>query len=108
MSLDELSKDKPTSKQPQLRPRLGKIPVAKRYCGLGRTRLYELAAKYAGLFRKSGSSTLVEFDILDKILDELPPADLKPIPVLHTAEATEKRRKTRRQRSRAAQTDLTP
>jgi hypothetical protein len=62
---------------PHLRPRFGKIPTAIAYSGFGRTRLYELAGKYAGLFRKADASTLVDFDILDDILDSLPKAEIK-------------------------------
>jgi hypothetical protein len=57
-----------------VRPRLGKIPAATAYSGRSRTRLYEWAAQYAGLFKKDGASTLVDFDILDEILDQLPDA----------------------------------
>jgi hypothetical protein len=57
-----------------VRPRLGKIPTAVAYSGRSRTRLYELADEYKGLFKKDGASTLVDFDILDQILDQLPDA----------------------------------
>jgi hypothetical protein len=57
-----------------VRPRLGKIPTAVAYSGRSRTRLYELAEQYEGLFKKDGASTLVDFDILDQILDRLPVA----------------------------------
>ena len=57
-----------------VRPRLGKIPTAVAYSGRSRTRLYELADEYKGLFKKDGASTLVDFDILDQILDQLPHA----------------------------------
>ena len=57
-----------------VRPRFGKIPTANAYSGLGRTSLYELAEQHQGLFKKYGTSTLVDFDILDQILDQLPDA----------------------------------
>jgi hypothetical protein len=57
-----------------VRPRLGKIPTASSYSGLGRTTLYGLAEQYQGLFKKYGAATLVDFDILDQILDQLPDA----------------------------------
>jgi hypothetical protein len=59
------------------RPRFMKIPGAMAYSSRGRTKLYEWAAKYAGLFRKDGASTIVDIDILDQILDGLPIAEIK-------------------------------
>jgi hypothetical protein len=56
--------------------RFGKIPDATSYSGIARTQLYELAARHKGLFRKNGTSTLVDFQILDRILDELPEAKI--------------------------------
>jgi hypothetical protein len=64
----EYPPDKPT------RPRFGKLPRAISYSGRPRSRLYEWAAQYPGLFRKDGDATLVDFDILDTILDALPVA----------------------------------
>jgi hypothetical protein len=61
-----------------MRPRMGKIAQAVTYSGRSRSRLYQLSAEYPGLFRKDGASTLVDFDILDRILDALPPAETKP------------------------------
>lgn len=58
-------------------PRFGKIPAAVHYSGFGRSKLYELAADNPGLFRKSGASTLVDFDVLDGILNNLPLAVIK-------------------------------
>jgi hypothetical protein len=60
------------------RPRFGKIPAAMAYSGFGRTKLYEIAGDHPGLFRKSGASTLVDFDFLDQLLDGLPAAAIKP------------------------------
>jgi hypothetical protein len=40
--------------------------------------LYQLAARHPGLFRKAGARTLVDFDILDKIISELPDAGIDP------------------------------
>jgi hypothetical protein len=59
-------------------PRFGKIRIATQYSGLGRSKLYELAAEHRGLFRKSGVTTLVDFQILDEILNSLPLAEIKP------------------------------
>ena len=61
----------------ELRPRFGKLPRAIKYSGRSRARLYQLAAKYPGLFRKDGASTLIDFDVLDRILDDLPLAKIK-------------------------------
>jgi hypothetical protein len=60
------------------RPRFGKIPAALSYSGLGRSKLYELAGQHPGLFKKSGATTLVDFEVLDRVLDSLPPAAIKP------------------------------
>jgi hypothetical protein len=58
------------------RPRFGRIPAALQYSGTSRSGLYEWAAEYPGLFRKNGAATLVDFDILDTILDGLPAAEI--------------------------------
>jgi hypothetical protein len=60
-----------------IRPRTGKIPDAVEYSGIGRSSLYELAPQYEGLFVKFRDSTLVNFEVLDRIIDELPPAKIK-------------------------------
>jgi hypothetical protein len=57
-----------------LRPRYLKIKAAVAYGGVGRTTLYKLAKNHPGLFRKNGKSTLVDLEILDRILDALPAA----------------------------------
>jgi hypothetical protein len=59
------------------RPRFGKIPSAVQYSGYGRTTLYAIAAKNPELFRKAGRSTVVDFDVLDQLLDQLPTASIK-------------------------------
>jgi hypothetical protein len=64
--------------RPRTRPRFGKIPAAIAYSGFGRSKLYEVAGANHGLFRKSGKSTLVDFDLLDELLDNLPAAEIKP------------------------------
>jgi hypothetical protein len=58
------------------RPRHGKIPLAVLYSGRSRSKLYQWAAQYKGLFLKDGASTLVDFDKLDEIMDSLPPAKI--------------------------------
>jgi hypothetical protein len=67
----------PTTPTTEPRPRFGKLPSAVRYSGRSRSRLYQLAAKHEGLFRKDGKSTIVDFDVLDRILDHLPVAKIK-------------------------------
>jgi hypothetical protein len=66
------------SEQPTSRRRFGKLPDATEYSALSRATLYELAPKYPGLFKKNGAATIIDFDILDAILDELPIAKIKP------------------------------
>jgi len=60
------------------RRRFGPIPAACEYSGLSGPSLYIEAGRNPGLFRKYGSRTLVDFDMLDAILDMLPVADIKP------------------------------
>jgi hypothetical protein len=62
----------------RIRPRFGKLATAIAYSGRSRSRLYELAAENPGLIRKDGASTLIDFDVLDRILDSLPVAQIKP------------------------------
>jgi len=56
--------------------RFGRIPVARRYSGLSRSKLYEMAAHHRGLFRKADGATIVDLEMLDKILADLPAADI--------------------------------
>jgi len=60
-----------------LRPRFGHITQAMSYAAVSRSRLYEWGRARPGLFRKNGSRSIIDFDVLDAILDELPIADLK-------------------------------
>jgi hypothetical protein len=60
------------------RPRSGRLKHARAYSGLGRSALYVLAAEHEGLFKKNGAATIVDFDILDRIIDDLPPAKINP------------------------------
>jgi hypothetical protein len=60
------------------RPRFGRLMAATQYSGLSRATLYLKAPRYPGLFRKNGSATLVDFSVLDQILDDLPVAKIKP------------------------------
>ena len=56
--------------------RWGRIPDAIERSGLGRSYLYKLAAEHPGLFRKHGVATIVDFQILDAILEAAPIAKL--------------------------------
>jgi hypothetical protein len=45
---------------------------AARYCGLGKSSIYNLSYRHVGLFKKYLGKTLVDFAVLDGILDRLP------------------------------------
>jgi hypothetical protein len=60
------------------RCRFGKIPRAVEYSGVSRATLYNWAAEHPGLFVKHGAATIVDFNFLDSILDNLQPAKIKP------------------------------
>jgi hypothetical protein len=68
-----------------MRPRAGKIPAAIKRSGIARSSLYKLRAKYPELFRKLGSATLIDFDVLDRVIDELPIAEIKETPNANAA-----------------------
>jgi len=61
----------------EVRPRAGKIPAAIKRSGIPRSSLYKLRTKYPELFRKNGHATLIDFDVLDRVIDELPVAEIK-------------------------------
>jgi hypothetical protein len=65
------------SLQHHSRPRFGKIRTAVEYGGVSRSALYLWAARRPELFRKNGVKTLVDFSVLDSMLDELPIAEIK-------------------------------
>jgi hypothetical protein len=67
-----------TPTMPTIRPRFGKMPTAVAYSGRSKSRIYEWAHQHPGLIRKDGASALVDFDLLDRILDALPIAEIKP------------------------------
>ena len=60
-----------------VRPRSGKIPAAIKHSGITRSSLYKLRTKYPDLFRKNGHATLIDFNVLDRVIDELPVAQIK-------------------------------
>jgi hypothetical protein len=66
------------SAEPTSRRRFGKLSEATAYSAISRATLYELAPKYPGLFRKNGAATIVDFEVLDRILNGLPVAKIKP------------------------------
>ena len=61
-------------------PRWGRVPDAVKHSGVKRGKLYQLAAKHRGLFRKFDDVTLVDLHMLDDIIADFPPADLKDEP----------------------------
>ena len=86
---------------PAPRPRFGKIPAAIAYSALGRNKLYELAAAHRGLFKKSGRATLVDFAVLDAILDRLPAAEMGRNPVNRNSTKPKARRAKHRSPKRS-------
>ena len=58
------------------RPRWGRIPDGVRQGKMSRGKLYGLAAKHKGLFRKLDAATIVDLEFLDQILEELPAAEI--------------------------------
>jgi hypothetical protein len=61
----------------RLRPRFGRVKDALAYAPVGRSRLYQWGRERPGLFRKNGAASIIDFDVLDQILQNLPVADLK-------------------------------
>jgi hypothetical protein len=60
---------------PDQSPHFGRLPDAKRRSGLSRGKLYQLAARHRGLFRKVDTATIVDLKMLDRILGALPAAE---------------------------------
>jgi hypothetical protein len=54
----------------------GRIPDAQRRSGLSRGKLYGIAAQHPGLFLKAGAATIVDLRKLDRVLADLPPAEI--------------------------------
>jgi hypothetical protein len=63
-----------------LRPRFGRVPAALTYAAVSRSRFYEWAQTRPELIRKNGTASIVDFNVLDEILDSLPVAELKAPP----------------------------
>ena len=53
------------------------LPEAVQFSGLGRTRLYSLAAEGRISFKKCGKRTLILVDDLRRLISELPDADIR-------------------------------
>jgi hypothetical protein len=60
-------------------PRFGRIPAAEARSGLRRGKLYQLATANPGLFKKAGAATLVDLELLDRVLAALPAADVNVV-----------------------------
>jgi hypothetical protein len=76
--------DNPKRPQRQLafRPRAGGVEDAVLYCGVSRASIYNAGARHPGLLKKWNGRTIVDFDILDSIIDALPVGPAKPMPRL--------------------------
>jgi hypothetical protein len=60
------------------RPRTGDLKAASAYSGLSEASLYVEAGRTPDLFLKWQTKTLVDFDVLDRVIDALPRAKIKP------------------------------
>ena len=59
-------------------PRFGRIPDGMARSGLSRSKLYELAGQHHGLFKKLDAAVIVDLQMLDQVLADLPPAEITP------------------------------
>ena len=57
--------------------RWGTIPEAVALSARSRTRLYELAGRHVGLFRRDGRKVIVDLFMLDELNEQLPAAEIK-------------------------------
>jgi len=53
-------------------PRFVRVKQAVEYAGVSRGRLYQWAQKHPNLFRKDGTSSFVDLDVIDQIHNALP------------------------------------
>jgi hypothetical protein len=83
------------------RARSGTINAAVAYSGIGRSSLYILAVKHPGLFRKLGDRTLVDFNLLDRIIDDLPSAEINVPSLMKSAQPQQPQPARTRRRKRA-------
>jgi len=56
--------------------RFVRVPAAAERCGLSRSKLYEVARDNPGLFRKVGGATMVDLEMLDRVISKFPVAEL--------------------------------
>src|SRR5262249_37330533 len=77
VSLDESEMPQHASATRSLPPRSGSIKQACSRYGIGRASPHPKAACTPRLFRKWGAKTLVDYEIMDKVFSELPPAEIK-------------------------------
>jgi hypothetical protein len=70
--------ESPQSRRSPDRPRSGRIKDAERRYGVGRTKWYEWAALYHGLMLKVGTASIIDYDVADQIIDQLPDAGIDP------------------------------
>ena len=61
---------------PDQSPRFGRMSAAQHRSGLSRGKLYELAKKHPGLFKKYDAATIIDLEFLDRILEALPAAEI--------------------------------
>jgi excisionase family DNA binding protein len=62
------------------RPRVYTVPGACRELGCGKSKLYEMIGEGAIDARKSGGTTLILAESIDRYLSTLPPADIRTRP----------------------------
>lgn len=62
------------------RPRVYPVPEACRQIGHGKSKLYELIGEGLLEARKSGGTTLILTESIDRYLASLPPADIRTRP----------------------------
>jgi hypothetical protein len=71
------------AKRPSRSKRWGTVNETTQEYPLGKTEVYETAREHPELLRKWGRKTIVDWDLLDEIMDALPAAELRPIPNIH-------------------------
>jgi hypothetical protein len=59
-------------------PRFGRLADVKQRSPVSEAKLYQIAPRYPGLFKKLDGSTIVDFQMLDEILASLPDAQITP------------------------------
>lgn len=72
MPSEKKKREREVDALPFVRPRFGRLSAAVDYSGICRSKIYQFAETAPELFRRNGSGTLVDFDVLDRLLDALP------------------------------------